>query len=142
MSYRKKGSVRKTTMPVSLAKGLFLAWVITIVIGVIVAILVAGERVPEDFADPAAVVALVASSFACAMVAGGKADQKRMVVCAISGCIYYLSLICVNLLFFDGAFRGLLGAALTVMGCCVIAGLLQTRQKKQRISYYKGLRKA
>ena len=142
MSYRKKGRVTKASMPVSLAAGCILAWVITIVIAVIVAIFIAGERASEEFTNPAAVIALLAASFAGAMIAGGMAEQKRMIVCVISGGIYYLSLICVNMLFFDGSFRGLLGAALTVMGSCVIAGLLHTRQKRQRISYYKGARKA
>lgn len=142
MLYQKKGRTAKASMPVSLATGCVLAWVITIVIGAIVAFLVTGERVSEDFINPASVIALFASSFTCAMIAGGMVGQRRMIVCVISGGIYYISLICVNILFFDGSFRGLLGAALTVMGSCVIAGLLQTRQKKQRISYYKGAGKA
>lgn len=142
MFSRNKRKTAKASMPVSLAVGCVLAWLMTIVIAAIVAFLVAGERVSEDFANPAAVIVLLASSFACAMIAGEMMGQKRMIVCVISGGIYYLSLICANMLFFDGSFRGLLGAALTVMGSCVIAGLLQTRQKKQRIAYYKGAGKA
>lgn len=139
MSYRTKGN--NSSMPISLGIGLILAWMFTVAVGAIAAFLVAGERMPEDFIEPAAVITLCVSSFVGSMVAGGMMEQKRMIVCVVSGGIYYLSLICFNMLFFEGCLHGLLGAALTIMGSCVIAGLLQTRQKKQRIAYFKGSRK-
>ncbi len=137
MSYRAKGKTKYFAMPVSLGVSCLIAWVITIVFGAIVTFMVSGERVPLDFVDLAAVIILCVSSFVCAMVAGGMIDQKRMIGCVASGAVYYLSLICINLLFFEGCFQGLLGAALTIMGSCVLAGFIQTRQKTQRIAHFK-----
>ena len=137
MSYRTNGKTTNFNVPVSLGMGFVFAWVIMIVMGAVTAFMIAGERIPEDFLDPAAVIVLCVSSFVSAMAAGGAAEGKRMFVCVLSGGIYYLSLICCNILLFNGCFHGLLGAALTIIGCCVIAGLIQTRQRKPRNAYYK-----
>lgn len=137
MSYRAKQKTKFFAMPVSLGIGCLVAWVITILLGAGVAFLVSTERVASGIVELAAVIILCVSSLACAMVTGEMVKQKRMIGCMAGGGVYYLSLICFNLLFCEGHFQGLLGAALTIMGICVLAGFIQTRQKLQKHAYFK-----
>ena len=140
MTYRAKRSAYKQTMPFVLGVGIMLAWVVTLVLGMATAFFIAGERVTESFADVAAVIILCVATFASAFIAGRLAGRKQMIISLICGTGYFLSLICVQVLVFEGEMSGLLGAALTITGCALISGFLQTRQKKQRFAHFKSSR--
>lgn len=129
---------QKTSIPLGLAFGWIVNLAITLLSAIFVSILVAGERVGENLITPAAVITVMIASFLGAIVAAKRVGQRRLIICLASGAIYYLSLLCCTALFFDGKYEGLGAAALTIIGCSAVAGLLGLRQKRQKM---KGLQK-
>lgn len=132
MPYKATTAAKSASIPVGLAMGLAASWIITIVMAIGITFLIAGERVGETFLAPAAVVTVLVATFAGALVAAKKADAGRLIVCLASGAIYFLSLLCCNALFFDGAYQGLVPALLTVVGASLVAGLMGLHQKGQK----------
>ncbi len=123
---------RKTSIPVGLALGWLAGVFVTLLTAVVATALIAGEHAGEESANTAAVAAVLVASFIGAMVAGGKIGSRRLVMCLASGGIYFLTLLCVNALLFDGHYEGLLAAALTTAGSSLVAGLVGNRQKRQK----------
>ena len=140
MAYQK--SIRGTNVPLSLLKGLGLGWIITVAGVAIISFLLHGEHLKETGIQPAAVIIMMLSAFITAIFAGSNRDEKRLLICLAGGGLYYLSLMGCNALFFDGQYRGLLGALLAVAGCSLVAALLLSRQKRQRPAYLKRMPKA
>ncbi len=136
MAYQRKPAAEGKNIPVGLAMSLAGSWGVTLIAASIVTILIAGEHVGESFLSAAAVGTMFLASFAGALLAAGQNDSGRLMICLGSGGVYYLSLLGCNILFFDGEYRGMIPALLTVVGSCLIAALLGTRRKRPK---YKGL---
>ena len=128
-------------MPLSILKGLALGWLVTITGVMIIAFLVHGENMKETGIQPAAVIIMMLAAFVTATFAGRKGNEKKLLICLAAGAVYYLSLLGINALFFDGKYRGLLGAFLTIGGCSLVAALLLSRQKQQRPAYLRSIPK-
>lgn len=139
MAYRVKNTGK--SIGVSLLAGFGISWAITIVATLVITAALAKNQLQQESITPAAVVTILIASFVSAIVAGKMQSEKRLLVCLAGGGVYYVSLLGCNALFFEGQFAGLLGALLTTMGSSLVAGLLQTRQKRQRPSYLKRLPK-
>ncbi len=123
--------------PVALGSGWIAGWIVTLLLAVIISVLIAGEQVQVRMLGPAAVITVVAATFAAASVAAKGAGEKRLVLSIAAGAIYYLSLLCCTALFFDGQFQGLGGAALTIMGTALVTGLLGSKKKTKKHRYAK-----
>lgn len=137
MPYKMKTQAGTASISIGLAMGLAVNWVVTIAMAVMITVLIASERVGEVILPPAAVGTVLAAGFAGALVAARKAATRRLIVCLISGGIYFLSLLCCNALFFDGAYRGVVPALLTIIGISLVAGLLGLRQKNRKFKAVK-----
>lgn len=140
MSYRV--NQKETSMAVSLLTGFAISWILTTIATIIITILVFGERLGEDAIQPAAVITMMVATFISSVLAGKMQSNKRLLICLAGGVVYYASLVGCNALFYDGEYNGLLGGLLTITGCSLVAGLVITRQKRQRPSYLKGLSKS
>lgn len=121
---------KKNTLPMGLALGWLAAIGVTLAVAVAATALIAKERAGESAAATAAVAAMLFASFAGAMVASGRIGSRRLFVCLASGGIYLLTLICCHALLFQGKYVGLPGSALTILGSCLVAGLLGVRPKQ------------
>lgn len=71
---------------------------------------------------------LLASSFLSAVIATGRIKRQKMLVCGISGLIYYCILLGMTALFFDGQYRGMGVTALMVVCGVGLAVLTVNRQ--------------
>lgn len=123
---------KKNALPVGLALGWLAAIGVTLAVAVAATGLIAKERIGESAASTAAVAAVLLSSFVGAMVTSGRIGSRRLVVCLASGGLYFVTLICCHALLFQGKYVGLPGSALTILGCCLVAGLLGVRSKQPR----------
>lgn len=139
MPYRVK--ITGQNMAMSLLVGFIISWVITIVSALVVTAMLSKNTIPQDAIGTAAVITMFAASLISAIATGRMQHDKKLLACLMVGAIYYVSLLGCNALIFEGRYTGLLGGLLTIMGCSLIAGLLQTRQKQQRPSYLKRFRK-
>ena len=140
MSYNRTN--QGAPIPLKLLKSVVVGWLITIIGASIISILLHAERITEEVIKPAAVIILMLSAFVTAVIAGNATTEKRMLMCLGGGVVYYGSLVGCNALFYDAQYEGLLGALLTIMGCCLVAALLLSRQKHQRHAYVKRLPKS
>lgn len=132
MSYQAKATKKAVSIPVGLAMGLGISWAVTILLTVIFAFLMLTEKIKITMLSPTAVGIVMFASFAGAMTAAKKIDAHRLMICLASGGVYYISLVCCNALFFDGAYQGLIPALLLLIGSCLLAGVLGMRQKEQK----------
>ena len=85
MHYQGKKGPKAVSIPVTAGLGVLLAWLITILVAIIVASLIAGERIPEGALAPIAVGTVSVSAFIAAAVAARKVEQKRMITWDILG---------------------------------------------------------
>lgn len=133
MSYQVKSTVNKSSIPLGLTLGLAVNWLTMLMGAAVAAFLIFGEKVDETAMPTAAVAIMVLSCMAGTTAAAKKAGFRRLPVCLASGGLYFLSLLCGNALFFDGSYRGIPAAALTILGCSLVVGLWGLRQKGQKI---------
>lgn len=139
MAYQIKPMGKTASWTVGLALGLGVNWGVTLLAAIIAASLISGDRVGEGFLPSVAVATVMVAAFAGAMVSAGKIGNRRLPVCLASGGIYYLSLVCCNALFYDGAYQGLVAGLMSILGTCLLAALVGLRRKPGK---YKGLRGA
>lgn len=137
MAYNSKKSPRHTSIPAALGAGWIVGWIITILMAVVITVLVAGQHVNESAITIAAVITITVASFMAAITASGKVAENRIAIWFASGAIYFISLLGCTALFFDGSYRGIGGAALTIACSSAVAGLLGMKQKKHKIHYSK-----
>lgn len=140
MSYRKNNKPQHLSVPISLATGLALAWTITLITAMVITVLISGDHIAENVIIPAAVMTVFAAAFLSALFIGAKWESNRMLMCLGNGLLYMVSMLCCNALVFDGRYQGIVGGLLTIISSSLVAGLLQSRQKRQRPSYAKRYR--
>ena len=79
-------------------------------------------------------VLLIVSSFAGAMISFGRIKRQRMLVCIVSGVIYFAMLMSMTALFFGGQYSAVGTIALLVLagsGAAALLGLRQGRGAKR-----------
>ncbi len=125
----------------ALLLGLLCSWLLTLVLTAIIAVMLDKQTIEETHLAPAAVISMLLATITGALVAAKRAGKARLIVSLVSGGIYFLSLLGCNLLFFGGAYQGVLPAMLCAVGGSVTVGLLEIRQKGQSLKHMKRLYK-
>ena len=108
---------RAMTLPGGLAVGLGVSVFVTIAATLILTKLVIGERMQMQNIGYGILILLIAASFLGAMVAQGRVKHRRLLVCILSGVVYYCVLLGSTALFFGGQY-----SAVGVTGLLVLAG--------------------
>ena len=96
--------------------------------------LIDSGSLPEDGIGYVAMLVLLISAVVGAWLAVVLVKRQRLVTCIISGCIYLLLLLLVNLFCFGGQFQGLVPTLLLVAGGSVVPGLIGNRVEGNRTS--------
>ena len=126
-----KAGSRAVSFPSGLAVGAAVSIAVTIFVCVAGAWLISAEVMPQEQIGYCAVTALLAAAITGGLTACGKIQRQKMIVCLLSGGLYYLILAVVTITFFGGDFRGMGVTFLTVLLGSVTAILLATGRKKQ-----------
>lgn len=122
-------------LPSSLIKGMIAGLITTLFVAVIVASLICVEAIGEETVDLGVMAATIIGSLICGLVAAGKTEKMRLVMC-MAGCVaYYLVLLCCAAILFDGIKSGVGLGALLCVGGGLTAALLGA--KKEKRSHYK-----
>lgn len=106
---------------------------ITLACAAVLAWMVAEERMPETGIGYGVMILLLLASFAGAMVSWGKIKRQRMLVCVLSGAIYFGILLAITALFFGGQYSAVGVTGLLVLcgsALAAMAGLRQGRGTK------------
>ena len=108
---------RAMSLPGGLAIGLIVSMSVTVAVSVILTKLVLSEVLKMQNIGYGILILLIMSAFLGAMVAQGKVKHRRLMVCVLSGVVYYGVLLGITALFFGGQYAGA-----GVTGLLILAG--------------------
>lgn len=115
--------------------GITAAFVITVVCIVISAWLIDSEIIKEKYLDYCVMVAVLISPFVGTWIAVRKVKQKSLLICAIAGASYYVLLLMINILFYEGRFAGMIETGLLALGGSMCVFLCGFRVKRKPNSH-------
>lgn len=134
MVVNRKVTGTAAAMPVGLAIGLGVSMGVTLLGSGILAWLINREMVAQSGIGYGSLGILLASSLLGAAVSYGKIKHRRMLVCALSGAVYFVSLLCVTALFFGGQYQGMGVTGLVILAGSLCVGLLGLKGEGRRRS--------
>lgn len=127
MVVNQKPTGRAASMPAGLVFGAVVSLGITLVCAAVLAKLVDMERLAWENIGYGIMVLLLLASFSGAMAAFAKIKRQRMLVCAVSGVVYFGILLSITALFFGGQYDSVGVTAALVLAGSIAAGLLGLR---------------
>lgn len=141
MVANQKVTGKATSIPGGIGIAATVSMLITLLTCCILAWLVVTERVGENAIGYCAMMILLVSSFVGAVIAAVKIKHRKMMVCVLSGCAYFLCLLACTALFFGGQYHGVGVSALLILAGSVAAALTDMRKggsfnKKSRRKMY------
>jgi len=122
---------KAASIPGGLALGAGVSVAVTLVLSAIIAKLVQTEALQQDQIGYAVMILLITASCLGAAVAQGRVKHQRVLVCMLSGLIYYVILICITALFFGGQYTGFGVTGLLISGGAGTTALLCGRRKRR-----------
>lgn len=134
MRKKKHTAVSATSMPKGIAAGIAVSLCVTLIGAMILAWLVATERMGEQTVNAGCFVILVVAALLGAVISSGAIRDKRMLVSGISAGGYYLALLGMALVF-GGKFEGLGTTALAILvggGASLLLGLVGNKSGAHR----------
>lgn len=106
MKYKGKSSANTVSIPSGIAVGITISFIVLLLGIAFVAKLIDKELLADDKIGYCVMVLLLVTSCIAAMVSYGKIKQKRMFVCILTGIVYFVILLSVTIVFFEGRFSG------------------------------------
>ena len=135
MTVNQKPSGRAASMPAGLLTGTALSLGITLLLAALAAWLVLEEVIEETHIGYCVMVILMAASFLGALTACGRIKRQRLLVCMLSGSVYFLLLMSITALFFGGQYEAVGVTGILVFGGSMLAVLSSgsnSREGKRR----------
>ncbi|MGM9548845.1 MAG: TIGR04086 family membrane protein [Faecousia sp.] len=120
------------SLPAGLAVGALFSLGATLILAAVLAKLVESETIPVEKIGYGIMVLTVLSAFTGAMVSFRGIKRQRLLVCGVSGAIYFAILMSITALFFGGQYSAVGITALLVLGGSAAAALLGLRQSGGR----------
>lgn len=131
MVTNKKVFGKAMSLPAGIAIGGGAALVVTLFLAAGLTQLVLSERIDEGSIGYWASGALPACSALGALIAVGVIKRKRMQVCLLTGALYFITLLAINVLFFGGQFSGVGVTVLLILLGTGAVGLLGARGERR-----------
>ena len=135
MMLKKRG--RTPGIPAGIFAGLITALLITILLAAVTAVLIAGEKIGEDKALFGSAASLLLSAALGGICAANVAGERKMIVCLIHGAVYYVTLLCMTAMFFEGRYENIWITGLLVLGASISVGLLGIQGRKRSYKPHK-----
>ncbi len=135
MTTTKKPSGRASSMPGGLAAGALAELLMTVGLAALGAKLIDLGYFQENAIGYFAMGILLLSSFVGAVIAAGRIKRRRLLVCILSGAVYFGMLLSMTALFFGGQYSGVGVTAIMVLcgvGLSILAGFRGERGGKRR----------
>ncbi len=124
MMQTQKPTGRAASIPGGLAIGALISLTVTILMAMILAKLIQSQTIAQEQVGYGVMALLFTSSFLGAAAAQGKVKHRRLLVCMLTGAVYFLILMSITALFFGGQYSAVGVTALLVMGAAGCAALL------------------
>ena len=133
MTMNHKPTGTAMSMPAGLTVGGICSLMITLAMSAVIATMMEREVIAQGNIGYFVIGILLLSTIAGALISFGRIKRRHMIVCLVSGLIYYCILLLITTLCFGGQYQGVGVTGLVVLcgSCC--AGLLGLRdQTKSR----------
>lgn len=121
------GVAKKIAIGVAVSLGIML------VVCAIGAAMIAGGSMEETSMGYVSTVALLLAAVFGAWVTSAGQDSNRLMLCAIHGAAWFLTLLCMGILLFDTAAQGVGSTAMLSIGGSCAAGLVTMKKKGNRV---------
>ena len=142
MVVNRKPTGRAMSIPGGLAVGILFSMAVTLVLTAVLAKLVEAETVPQGKIGHGVMVILVLSAFVGALSAFSRIKRQRLMVCGLSGVVYFGVLMSMTALFFGGQYSSVGVTALLILLGSAAAALLGLKKgrgvKRKRIKVSRG----
>lgn len=122
---------RATSLPIGLALGAAVSMGVTLMISFIGAQLILSEVMDQGLIGYCSLAALLLGAIMGAMTSAAKVQRRRMLVCLLSGLVYFCILLSVTALFFGGQYEGVAVSFVTVTLGSIGAALLHGEGKRR-----------
>lgn len=132
MVANRKVTGKTWSMPMGLLAGGILSLSSTLIGAALLASMINREMVAEMGIGYGVMVILLLSSVIGSMTAYTKIRRRRMLVCALAGLVYFLTLCSITAMFFHGTYSGVLVTAAVIAGGSISVGLLGLRAGEGR----------
>lgn len=126
----KKQNGKAFAIPSGIALGILVAVVITLLGGILLTWLIAGERMELGALGYGIMAIQFLGGVTGAVVAMLAVKHQKMQVCLLTGLGYLLVLLASNALFFGGQYDGVLTTGLILLAGCGITAILGSREAK------------
>lgn len=123
MLVNRKPTGRASGFPAGLAIGTFVSMLLTAALAAILALLVSRETVAEKDLGYGVMLILFLSSALGSTVAYARIRHRRLLVYALSGLCYLVTMTALTALFFGGQFDGIFPTAMLIIGGTGVAFL-------------------
>lgn len=130
--YNKKPTGRALTIPGGIAQGVTLSMIVTMLSCTILAWMVDTEKLPWEKIGYGIMVVLLLSSFLGAMLSFQKTKRQRLLVCLLSGFVYFGILLSLTALFFGGQYEAVGVTAALILAGSGSAGILGVKPAERR----------
>ena len=140
MVQNRRATGTATSMAVGLAIGAATALFILGIAATLIAWLVLGGRMPVSGIGYGVMVAHLLAVCIGGLIASKAIKHRKMFVCLIIGCVYYLCLIGCTAMFFGGRYQGMGITALIIAVASGLTGWLISRGDNHRNKRYKKYR--
>lgn len=123
---------RAMSMTGGITCGLCWSFLITVAAIALLAKMVDTETLSWESVGYGIMLTLITSSFAGSKIAVGKVKRRKLLVCAMSGSIYFCLLLIITTLFFGGNYYAVVETALLILCGCGLSMLAGLNEGKQR----------
>lgn len=135
MAKRQKVTGRASSVPGGLAAGAAVSMAITVGLTLWMALLLDHESISWDTAGYGIMAMILLSAFFGAWTACGRIRRQRLLVCLMSGGVYFAILLSVTALFFGGQYQAVGVTALLIAGGCFCPALLAPGKRRGSRSF-------
>ena len=132
MITNKKPTGRAASMPKGLFLGAMVSLLITILSAIVIAKLVNSEYLQEAKIGYGIMLSIMVSSFSGSMLATFQVKRRILLVCMLSGILYFLILLSITAIFFGGQYEAVGVTGILVMGSAVLAAFTVLPDRKRR----------
>ena len=137
MRIKNKRSAKEMSVPGGLAIGSLSSLVVTLAGAMIIAALLNAEKIGEGSVGPLTMIVHGLSAITGAWIVMTLVNKLRLQVCILTGACYYLILLGMTALFFDGQYSGLGLTALIVLTGSALVAFLPSKKPTRRNKGFK-----
>lgn len=132
MVVNRKPSGTAKSMPAGLAFGWMAELLVTAAACLLLAMLILNGRAGWEAMGYGVMVILLLSSYLGAAISCKLVERRKLLVCALSGAIYLLTLMAIVVLFFDGSFDAIWATAMLIAGGAAAAALMHCHEAPEK----------